>query len=274
MFWEGSKAIPAVIYQPIKATNHDVSEDVWAKHWAACNIDRELEMCAKREISPQIISILKTLNNPLIVDAGCGVGTWMQYFRNQGFNNIVGVDSFVPALKVLTERGGRGVEGDVRHLPFENESVDAFLSFGVIEHFPENPTGCLREMERVLAPGGYLFLTVPLNSWMRRLVAHPVRNIYRRLRRANKVFFEYRFTASEITDFCRASGFEVLKCMTDDYGLSDLSLGLWLDIPVLRNGEPGELNQMGVLLSKMFRRLSPWFISSGVFVIGRKPNVR
>ena len=267
-----SSPIPAIMYQPIKAATDAGSDEVWAKHWAACNIDRALEMCAKREISAQIVSILRTLDNPLIVDAGCGVGTWVQYFRNQGLGNIVGVDSFLPALQILTERGGRGVEGDIRHLPFESDSVDAFLSFGVIEHFPENPTGCLREMHRALVPGGYLFLTVPYNSWMRRLLAHPARRVYRQLKGGNREFFEYRFRESEILEFCRNSGSEVLNCTTDDYMPNNMSLGLWLDIPLFRGGEPGELNKVGAVFCRLLRSLSPWLISSGVFVIARKPS--
>jgi SAM-dependent methyltransferase len=245
-------------------------EQFWSRMWEECDVDREIEMCGKREIAAHILSVVRTLNNPLIVESGCGVGAWVIYLQRQGFTNIIGVENYVPVLRQLEARGGRAVEGDVQHLPFDDESVDVCLSFGVVEHFPENPSACLREMARILVPGGYLFLTVPYFSWMRRFVAHPLRSAYIRLKRIPRQFAEYRFRESEIADFCRNSGFEVLRCTTDDYLPKRMSLGLYTDFPFLRMGKSGELSAMGAVMSKVLRALSPWLITSGVLVIARK----
>lgn len=261
--------MPSVLCQ-VRSANVCSPEQVWERHWASCDIDREIAMCDKREIVAPILSHLRALHDPTIVDCGCGAGIWTAYFARCGYRNVIGVDNFAPAIRVLEDRGGRGVLGDVRHLPFADGSVDVCLSFGVVEHFPESPTECLREMARILVPGGYLFLTVPYYSWLRRLIAHPARRIYMRLKGISRRFFEYRFSDSEIVAFCRNSGFDVLSSITDDFLSKDMSLGLWLDIPLLRSGDPGELNRPGMILCKALRRISPWLISAGILVIARK----
>jgi exosortase/archaeosortase family protein len=50
--------------------------------------------------------------------------------------------------------------GDVRQLPFAAHSFDAIYSMGTIEHFDESEAA-VREMARVLKPGGRLVLGVP-----------------------------------------------------------------------------------------------------------------
>jgi ubiquinone/menaquinone biosynthesis C-methylase UbiE len=47
--------------------------------------------------------------------------------------------------------------GDVAHLPFPDEHFDAVVSSGSIKHWPDQ-VGALREIHRVLAPGGRLFV--------------------------------------------------------------------------------------------------------------------
>ncbi len=247
-------------------------DQYWSGMWADCDVDREIALCGKRELAAELLSVLRTLNNPKIVEAGCGVGAWVLYLQQQGFTNIVGVDNYAPVLQQLEARGGKGVEGDVQHLPFRDESVDVCLSFGVVEHFPDNPSACLAEIARILVPGGYLFLTVPYLNWMRRLVTHPLRSAYIWLRRIPRRFSEYRFRDWEIVEFCRASGFEVSHCTTDEYLPKDMSLGLYADFPPLRGGRSDELNMTGAAISKALRTVNPWLVSGGVLIIARKPK--
>jgi SAM-dependent methyltransferase len=61
--------------------------------------------------------------------------------------------------------------GDVRELPIEDASLAAYWSLGVIEHFYQGYEGIAMEMARVIRPGGYLFLTFPYMSPLRRLKA-------------------------------------------------------------------------------------------------------
>ena len=60
---------------------------------------------------------------------------------------------------------------DVRKLNFPNNFFDGYWSLGVIEHFWEGYHEIIKEAGRVIRPGGYLFLTLPYMSLLRKLKA-------------------------------------------------------------------------------------------------------
>ena len=67
--------------------------------------------------------------------------------------------------------------GDPMHLPYRDRAVDAVFGFGVLHHLPDWRGG-IREVARVLKPGGVFFLEefyppFYLNFLVRRLVTHP-----------------------------------------------------------------------------------------------------
>lgn len=50
--------------------------------------------------------------------------------------------------------------GDIHHLPFKDESIDAIICKAVLEHVPE-PQNAVREVYRVLREGGKILVYVP-----------------------------------------------------------------------------------------------------------------
>jgi SAM-dependent methyltransferase len=77
-----------------------------------------------------------------------------------------GVDLSEPIVRdarvECAARGGRcgAAVADVRALPFAADSFDAIYSMGTIEHFTDTPVA-VREIARVLAPGGRAIVGVP-----------------------------------------------------------------------------------------------------------------
>lgn len=67
-------------------------------------------------------------------------------------NNIVNLE--IEPGKLVT------VVGDGHDLPFGAEAFDAVISQAVLEHV-KKPEKMIREMERVLRPGGYIYVEVP-----------------------------------------------------------------------------------------------------------------
>ncbi len=98
--------MPSAIYEVYPPDLYP-PEEVWARYWANCDIEREVALCGKRQVVSHILPILRTLDHPLIVDCGCGAGPWVLYLQRLGFENVIGVDNYVPALKKLDALGDR-----------------------------------------------------------------------------------------------------------------------------------------------------------------------
>ncbi len=98
-----------------------------------------------------------------LLDWGCGYGHMSYLLGRRGFE-VTGLT--VPDENNLSESWNlliRERELDVTVatddavLPFETAAFDAVLSCGVLEHVPD-PDGSLREIARVLRPGGRFFI--------------------------------------------------------------------------------------------------------------------
>ena len=116
-----------------------------------------------------------------ILDLGCGTGWKTAYLQRERSNSVVALDRDPRLLEFGRNTFGvkRLVEGDACGLAFPASSFDWVLAVEVVEHLPR-PDLFLREVHRVLRPGGKLLLTTPnrlqyLRPW------HP-RWCYRALR--------------------------------------------------------------------------------------------
>lgn len=102
-----------------------------------------------------------------VLDAGCGTGRALPPLRAAvGPSGVVlGVD-LTPAMLQAAARAGRDRDGmllltDVAALPLRSASLDAVFAAGLIAHLPE-PAENLRELARVVCPGGGLALFHPI----------------------------------------------------------------------------------------------------------------
>lgn len=74
----------------------------------------------------------------------------------------------------LQDRSGYGaidIESDITAIPLPTGSVDVILCTEVLEHIPD-PIASVREMSRLLCPGGKLILTAPLRSGLHQVPFH------------------------------------------------------------------------------------------------------
>jgi SAM-dependent methyltransferase len=105
-----------------------------------------------------------------VLDAGCGTGGFTLWLRESYHpRRIVGLDTSEEALARCTERGlDELLCCPVEYIPFPDASFDLVLSLNVIYHRDVADDGeALREMQRVLVPGGYLLLNLPALSSLR-----------------------------------------------------------------------------------------------------------
>jgi len=94
------------------------------------------------------------------LEAGCGTGYFSRLVEQRYEFSVFPVDLGWEGLKHARRMGiGRLAQCNVAALPFPDESFDLVLSMDVIVHFPRGGEAeALREMARVLAPGGLLAL--------------------------------------------------------------------------------------------------------------------
>src|SRR6266853_2515360 len=96
-----------------------------------------------------------------IADVGCGTGAILSRLGNPEKN--VGIDLAPEAISFCRERGLNNVrQGDICTLPFADASFDAVICSSVLYHqWVRDVEGAVREMHRVLRPGGALLVNVP-----------------------------------------------------------------------------------------------------------------
>lgn len=102
-----------------------------------------------------------------VLDAGCGTGRALPPLRDAvgREGTVLGAD-LTPAMLQAAVRAGRGDVGrllltDVARLPLRSAALDAVFGAGLIAHLP-NPAENLRELARVVRPGGVLALFHPI----------------------------------------------------------------------------------------------------------------
>ncbi|NIN64977.1 MAG: methyltransferase domain-containing protein, partial [Anaerolineae bacterium] len=101
-----------------------------------------------------------------VLDVGCGGGNMPKAIRHYRPDlEVWGTDLSMRSLRAgLSEPDGvRFGAARGERLPFSNGAFDAVTMFDVLEHLKE-PDAALREVHRVLRPGGLFHLFLPLEN--------------------------------------------------------------------------------------------------------------
>ncbi len=205
-----------------------------------------------------------------VLEAGCGPGRILHYLGENGYLPV-GIDCSLTAL--LEARAhlpqGRLVLGDVTRLPFGDETFDAYISLGVIEHFPDAEVDqCLTEARRILRPGGgTLVISVPHIHPLARL-GHPLKPLYRRLRGLPEPHEDEHeppgryYRHDELVDALRRNGFEIRQVapLGHEYAFHSFS-GMFR-----KRNAYHDVPQFVKALSGVCRLLAPWATAFHSFV--------
>jgi ubiquinone/menaquinone biosynthesis C-methylase UbiE len=109
-----------------------------------------------------------------ILDVGCGFGaTNLVLAKRFVDSQVVGIDLSEPLLRLAREAAQAAHLGervrfeaaDVQQIPYEDDSFDVVLNVYMV-HLVEEPIKMLNELERVLVPGGHLFVADLRRSWL------------------------------------------------------------------------------------------------------------
>ncbi len=151
--------------------------------------------------------------NSKILEGGCGNGNQVLQLSKAGYD-VVGLDYAEKTIDFLKENYPKFnfTLGDVRQLPFENEYFDGYWSFGVIEHFYNGYAQIANEMKRVIKSGGYLFLTFPHLSKLRKLKAE--KNKYPLWNESDDLidkFYQFALDENKVIENFNSLGFELVS---------------------------------------------------------------
>lgn len=215
--------------------------------WIKKDYEYLLKTCERDDSTPFILKYLSKSDR--IIEAGCGLGRFVKYLSDKGYDiegieyneeTVHSVIEISPELKII--------QGDVINMPYETGSIDKIISLGVVEHFIYGCDEPLREMYRVLKPGGMAIVTIPCLNLIRKIkrfvfvdelnyCLNPIKiinrsNSIRRLFKKPQInckfsynrgkskfiiyptfgsFFEYRYTKSEFENALIRAGFKIVE---------------------------------------------------------------
>lgn len=92
-----------------------------------------------------------------ILDAGCAMGDLLARVKDR---RLYGIDFNAEYLAVAAERGIETTLGELEAMPYHDETFDLVVTTDVLEHVLDEKV-VIREMLRVLAPGGILIVRSP-----------------------------------------------------------------------------------------------------------------
>ena len=176
------------------------------------------------------------------LDVGCGRRPYEKMFSD--VTRYVGTD-------YLSDRSRPDVVSSALDLPFRDQRFDTVISTEVLEHVPD-PLRALREMQRVLKPGGFLVLSTPMH-WPRHEVPYD--------------FFRYPYDG--LLHLVKSSGLEVSRMF--NRGRSYAFVG-----QVIQHVQPIGARPVNWLVNSFFlwcdRHLKHDVITMGWTVVARKPE--
>jgi ubiquinone/menaquinone biosynthesis C-methylase UbiE len=260
-----------ITYKDYKKIDSDTKK-FWKLNWDKIGKEEINEIFAYPRVKKLVDLYTGYINkNGLILEAGCGLSQWVGHLKSMGYS-MVGIDYNAPTIMQAKEYNKDLclAVADVKALPFKDNSIDTYLSFGVIEHFVEGPEAALRESFRTLKKGGTAIIMVPHKNifirikspivWLKR-----IRLLRKIFRKENKVYYYQRyFSPKELRSKLLATGYKILlyKPVDHIFSLVEFS-GIFRD----KNTFDGE-NRLAVRLGNMLEKFFPHMCAgSNIFIV-------
>lgn len=166
---------------PVEDLEAYVSPNWWRHLFTSLYLKTDGDVVGDLEITRKevdfFVEALSLAPQDFILDLCCGHGRHSLELARRGFQHVFGLDrsrSLIQRARAAARREGLVVEfreGDARKLPYGDDAFDAVLilgnSFGYFEN-PEDDLQIVREVFRVLKPGGRIFIDLADGAYVRK----------------------------------------------------------------------------------------------------------
>lgn len=124
----------------------------------------EADMAFKKRVET-IFEWIQPADDKVILDCACGRGFYLNMFRYVSGCKLVGLELDAEIIQKAQRNVGHLPDltltrGNIYALPFPDNSFDGVILSEILEHVDDDVAG-LREVLRVLKPGGVAAITVP-----------------------------------------------------------------------------------------------------------------
>ncbi|MGC8654647.1 MAG: class I SAM-dependent methyltransferase [Candidatus Kryptoniota bacterium] len=151
-----------------------------------------------------------TDNGKRLLDVGCGDGSFIMRVKDR-FDEVFGIDVSPTAVELCRKGGIKAIQVNLNNqtIPYPDGFFDTVVSLEVIEHIFD-PLSFLKEIYRVMTPGGILIISTPNIRKLQRIfsiiMGHFPRTSY------DPVGFDgghlHYFTSKDLSNLLLESGFK------------------------------------------------------------------
>lgn len=193
--------------------------EFWDKHWKREQLQ---EIVRGVKDDGRFIPLVKKYlpKQSLVLEGGCGLGYLVHALQYQGYRAI-GVDFAAQTIKkikeVVPELDLR--YGDVCALDIPDASLDGYISVGVIEHFWDGYSEIVQEMYRTLKTDGFLFVSFPYLSPLRKLKIFLNQYLVQEtadMCDQQEKFYQFALDVAKVRDVFETFGFQLQEQVTYD----------------------------------------------------------
>lgn len=248
-----------------RGVRYDSTRQAWEHIWSDSDIEAELEAVNSARSLATIARYAPYLaRDEVLLEAGSGLSAVVIKLRQMGYN-IVGLDYAENAIRasLAYDASLPLLVGDVHQLPYADNSLGAYLSFGVLEHFEHGMMPALHEAYRVLKPGGVLVLTIPYPNIVWKLAQ------WKRERQGRTLidddFFESTHTQHQLIDYISEAGFRLEEATPTSHDFTLWGLG-----GMFRREGYYRTNALAEGLGAILRRVLPWTFNYMTLIVARK----
>lgn len=252
--------------EEIFESRYDTTRQAWEGIWDSASMQAELDLVRSPRSMQTIQTYLPYLSkDTTILEAGSGLSAVVITLRAMGYR-VIGMDYAENALRISRNYDSDLdlFAGDVHALPCADNSVGAYLSFGVLEHFEHGMLPALREAYRIVQPGGTLVLTIPypnivheLVEWRRRLTG--------KSRLADDNFYESTYTRRALVQAVTEAGFTPCVVAPTSHAYTLWGLG-----GVFRRPGYYQTSRLADALGRLLSVVLPWPLNFMTLVVARK----